>query len=156
MAPKVSRWVHIFITTCNILFSYVWASPGENGTYHMSRLMTKPTMWLCTQRRLKISLGILPVWSESSLCTQWVAKDLTFLHAHSGEDSDQTGPMPRLIWVFAGRTCHFIGFVTRWLIWVTVKAQVSLHIQSLLCSHTICGTKERLRHRDTSLTLYSG
>ena len=24
--------------------------------------------------------------------------------------------MPRLIWVFAGRTCHFVGFVTMWLI----------------------------------------
>ena len=24
--------------------------------------------------------------------------------------------MPRLIWVFAGRTCHFVGFVMRWLI----------------------------------------
>ena len=30
--------------------------------------------------------------------------------------TDQTGHMPRLIWVFAGHTCHFVGFVTRWLI----------------------------------------
>ena len=44
-----------------------------------------------------------PVWSESSLCTQWVAKDPGFLHADS-EDSDQTGQMPRLIRVFTGRT----------------------------------------------------
>ena len=36
--------------------------------------------------------------------------DPSFLHADS-EDSDQTGRMPRLIWVFAGRTCHFVGFV---------------------------------------------
>ena len=43
---------------------------------------------------------IRPVWSESSLCAQWVAKDL---HADS-EDTDQTGRMPRLIWVFAGHT----------------------------------------------------
>ena len=27
------------------------------------------------------------------------------------EDSDQIGQMPRLIWVFAGGTCHFVGFV---------------------------------------------
>ena len=26
------------------------------------------------------------------------------------EDSDQTGRMPRLIWVFSGRTCHFCWF----------------------------------------------
>ena len=25
--------------------------------------------------------------------------------------TDQTGRTPRLIWVFAGRTCHFVGFV---------------------------------------------
>ena len=50
-----------------------------------------------------ISLGIHPVWSESSPCAQWVAKDPRFLHADSG-DSDQTGRMSRLIGVFAGRT----------------------------------------------------
>ena len=43
------------------------------------------------------------VWSESSLCAQWVAKGPRFLHADS-EDSGQTGRMPRLIWVLAGRT----------------------------------------------------
>ena len=32
-----------------------------------------------------------------------------FLHGDS-EDSDQTGRMPRLIGVFAGRTCHIVGF----------------------------------------------
>ena len=53
--------------------------------------------------KTQISLGIRPVWSESSLCAQWVTKDRRFLHADS-EDSDQTGPMPRLIGVFAGRT----------------------------------------------------
>ena len=41
-----------------------------------------------------------------SLATHW---------AHS-EDSDQTGRMPRLIWVFAGHTYHFVGFVVRRLI----------------------------------------
>ena len=53
--------------------------------------------------KTQISLGIFPDWSESSLCAQWVEKDPSFLHADS-EDSDQTGRMPRLIWVFAGRT----------------------------------------------------
>ena len=60
----------------------------------------------------QISLGIHLVWSQSSLCAQWVAKDLSFLHADS-EDSDQTGRVPRLIWVFAGRTCYYVGFVMR-------------------------------------------
>ena len=46
--------------------------------------------------KTQISLGIRPVWSESLLCAQWVAKDPIFLHADS-EDSDQIGGMPRLI-----------------------------------------------------------
>ena len=52
--------------------------------------------------KTQISLGICPVWSESSLCTHWVAMDPRFLHADN-EDSDQTGWTPRLIWVFARR-----------------------------------------------------
>ena len=32
------------------------------------------------------------------------------------EDSDQTGRMPRLIWVFAKRTFHFVCFGVRWLV----------------------------------------
>ena len=63
--------------------------------------------------KTQISLGIRPVWSESSLCTQWIAEDPRFLHADS-KDSDQTGRLPRLIWVFPGRT-HFVGFVMSWL-----------------------------------------
>ena len=69
----------------------------------LSHLLTKPTNWHMRPAKTQISLGICPVWSESSLCAQWVAKDPSFLHADS-EDTDQTGWMPRLIWVFAGRT----------------------------------------------------
>ena len=57
----------------------------------------------------------LHVQSEpSSLCALWVAKDHTVLHANS-KASDQNGQIPRLIWVFAGRTYHFVGFVLMWL-----------------------------------------
>ena len=55
----------------------------------------------------QISLGIRPVLSESSPYAQWVAKNPSFLHAAS-EDSDQIGRMPRLIWVFAGRTATLL------------------------------------------------
>ena len=67
-----------------------------------------------SQRRLHISLGIRPVWSESLLCAQWIAKAPRLLHADS-EDSDQTGRMLRLIWALSWRTCHFVGFVMRQL-----------------------------------------
>ena len=55
--------------------------------HDLSRLMTKATKWRVRPAKTQISLGVRPVWSESSLCAQWVAKDLSFLHADS-EDSD--------------------------------------------------------------------
>ena len=68
--------------------------------------MTKPTKWVCAQGRLRSACA--SAQSDQSLryalnASQWVAKDPSFLHADS-EDSDQTGPMPRLIWVIAGHT----------------------------------------------------
>ena len=57
----------------------------------------------------------------------------SFLHADS-EDCDQTGRMPRLIWVFAGRTDHCVGFVIRRLNFcifqyfiLTEKADIRVH-----------------------------
>ena len=84
----------------------IWSVLHKN----MSHLMTKPTKWYVCPAKTQISLGIRPVWSESSLCAQWVAEDPMFRHADS-KDSDQTGRMPRLIWPFAGHTsfcwfCH--------------------------------------------------
>ena len=76
--------------------------------------------------KTQISLGIRPDWSESSLCSQWVAKDPSFLHADN-EDSDQTGRRPRLIWVFAGCTCHFVGFVMRRLSVVICGSIMNAH-----------------------------
>ena len=73
--------------------------------------------------KTQISLGIRPVWSESSLCAQSVAKDLSFLHADS-EDSDQTGRMPRLIWVFAGRTAIWLVLSCRGSIMILDKQWV--------------------------------
>ena len=64
--------------------------------------MTKPTKWVCAQRRLR-SAWASTQSDQYSLCIQWTAKDPRFLHGDS-DDSDQTGQMPRLIWVFAGRT----------------------------------------------------
>ena len=60
-----------------------------NSDTDLSRLKTKPTKRL-RPTKTQISLGIHPVCSESLLCTQWVAKDPSFLHADSA-DSDQTG-----------------------------------------------------------------
>ena len=82
---------------------------------HMSHLVTKPTKWHVHPATTQISLGIHPVWSESSLCAWRKLGSLATHWAHS-EDTDQIWWMPRLIWGFAGHTCHFVGFDMRWLI----------------------------------------
>ena len=53
--------------------------------------------------KTQISLGIPPVWSESSL-SAWRKLGSLATHWVHSEDSDKTGRMPRLIWVFTGRT----------------------------------------------------
>ena len=69
----------------------------------MSCCMTKPTQWPVCPAKTQISLGILPVWSESSLRALWVAKDQRFLHVDSEDWSD-------LADADLG-TGHFVGFV---------------------------------------------
>ena len=59
--------------------------------------------------KTQIRLGIRPVWSESSLSAWRKLESLATHWAHS-EDSDQTERMPRLIWVFAGRTVILLVF----------------------------------------------
>ena len=90
--------------------------------------------------KTQISLSIRPVWSESSLSGWRKLGSLATHWAHS-EDSGQTGWTPRLIWVFTWRTCHFVGFVMRWLnyssgalsiIW-DVPMQVPKYCKSLPC-----------------------
>ena len=69
--------------------------------------MTNPTKWFVRPAKTKLSLDIRPVWSVSSLCALWVAKDPSFLYA----DNDWVDV--RLIWIFDGRTGHFVGFVVQ-------------------------------------------
>ena len=90
------------IAVCKYIFNYFVLPLVTYRNINEARHDT-PNKVSVGPAKTQISLGIRPVWSASSLCTQWVAKDPSFLHADS-EDSDQTGRMPRMIWVFAGRT----------------------------------------------------
>ena len=73
--------------------------------------MTKPTKWHVRPAKTQISLGIRPVWSESSLSAWRKLGSLATHWAHS-EDSDQSGQKPRLIHIFAG--CTVILLVLSW------------------------------------------
>ena len=90
---------------CSLLSNFI--SKGiltpKTPIYEFEPARDKTNKMTVRPAKTQISLGIRPAWSESSLCAQWVAKDPSFLHADS-VDSDQTGRMPRLIWVCAGRT----------------------------------------------------
>ena len=95
------RWKICKGCTVRVLY-YHYCSWTDSCCIHiMSCLMKKPVAMCPT--KTQISLGMRPVWTESSLCAQWVAKDPRFLQEDS-EDSDQAGRVPRLIWVFAGST----------------------------------------------------
>ena len=65
---------------------------------NLSRSTTKSRKWPVRPAKTQISLGIRPVWSEPSL-SAW--RNLGSLNTHwaQSEGSDQTGRMPRLIWV---------------------------------------------------------
>ena len=64
---------------------------------------------MCTQRRL--SSAWASAQSDQSSLSAWrQLRSLATLKADS-EDSDQSGFMPRLIWVFAGRTCHKMAHI---------------------------------------------
>ena len=68
---------------------------------NMSLRMTKPTKWHVRRAKTQISLGFRPVWSVFAVRMKkaWVLSNPL-----SAQRSLQTGQMPRLIRVFAGRT----------------------------------------------------
>ena len=97
--------------------------------------MTKPTKWPVRPAKIQISLGIRPVWSESSLSAWWKFGPLATYWAHS-EDSDQTG-----------RTCQFVSFVTSRLKWDNEKIFSERHNKKL---QPPSDTKRKSRKRDTA------
>ena len=105
----VLRLIYSGIAIFEVFPSFLCDVDDAKGSY-MSRDMTKPTKWMCAQWRLRSAWA--SAQSDHSLCAQWIAKDPDFLRADS-EDSDQTGRMPRLIWVFAGRTLILLVFSCR-------------------------------------------
>ena len=75
----------------------------------LSHDMTKPTKWLCAQQRLR-SAWASAQSDQSSLCTQWVAKDPSFRHADRGNALADLS----LRWAHT----HFVGFVMSQLRWL--------------------------------------
>ena len=77
---------------------YHWHASITETHKYMSHDMTKPTKRLCAQRKLRSA------WSSQSSLSAWRKEGSLATHWAHSEDSDQTGRMPRLIWVLAGHT----------------------------------------------------
>ena len=117
----ITTYIHgynISYTRLNSILSFriIWAAARQNQQND-----------LCAQQRLRSAwVDLRSAWasaqSDQSLrCLHEQALGLQF-KAHS-EGSDQTGLMPRLIRVFAGRTSQIVGFAH--IISVSIKEQQS-------------------------------
>ena len=119
MLTHISDWliyvqVHAKTLPLNLwgLWKHKWAATRQNKQIDCAIWAAS---WQneqndCAQRRLR-SAWASAQSDQSLLCAQSVVMDPSFLHADS-EDSDQTGRMPRLFWVFAG--CTVILLVLSW------------------------------------------
>ena len=90
-----------------LIWAVSWQNQ-QNGMCVQRRLIIWAATWQNQQvtvhpAKTWISLGIRPVWSESSL-SSWRKLGSLATHWVHREDSDQTGWMPRLKWGCAGCT----------------------------------------------------
>ena len=97
--------------------------------------------------KTQISLGIHPVWSESSLSAWRKLGPLATHWAHS-EDSDQTLRMPRLIWVFAGRTATLLVLSRGGSNTKRIRNRADLHILIVVYGRCKITMSKRLWHPD--------
>ena len=102
--------------------------------------MTKPTKWHVRPTRSQISLGIRPVWSVSSQCAQWAAKDSSFIHADS-EGSDQTGRGTCHLWVLSwgGLFYGILGINGFWALSFSLSFTLVQTRAFLLARESTCG-----------------
>ena len=72
----------------------------------MSRLMTKPTKWCVHPAKIRSAWA--STQSDQSSLSAWRKLGSLATHLAHSKDSDQTGWMLRLIWVFAGPTVFLL------------------------------------------------
>ena len=78
--------------------------------------------------KTQISLGIHPIWSESSLCAQWVAKETSFLHTDSEAHT------------------HFVGFVVSRLLFIhSSKKSHNEDLKHLCIDKQLCNTHTNIK-----------
>ena len=113
--------------------------------------MTKPTKWVCTQRRLRSAWA--SAQSDQSLLSPWRKLGSLATHWAISEDSDEAGRTPRLIRVFNGCTATLLVLLcrgstleeqARQVVFAQVKIQprrkstINAHPPSLISVFVIC------------------
>ena len=84
-----------------LIFPSSWILRNEPPHDKSNKVAVRPA-------KTQISLGIRPVWSESSLCAQLLAKDPSLLQADSEDWADAQAHL-RIRWV----NSHIVSFVRR-------------------------------------------
>ena len=117
-----------YYTLLKILRFYVFKMVTNGGRYFEIYKRLNYQTWFEPRHDKTNNKSVRPDWSESSL-SAWKTIGSYATHWGHSEDSDQTGRIPGLIWVFAGRTValFFLGFVLLWLIYF-LKSCILLHI----------------------------
>ena len=110
------------------MYSYSFTSGKTYLVIQTWRIVKWATTWqnhkvTVRPAKTQISLGIRPVWSESSL-SAWIKLGSLATHSAHSEDSDQTGRMLRLICLRWAHT-YFVGFVMSWLKWFRYPCYVN-------------------------------
>ena len=90
----------IFIVSFDVENRYKYEPPHDKT----NKMTVRPA-------KTQISLGIRPVWSESLLCAQWVAKDPMFVHA-TAKTLIRLGGCPG--WSESSLGAHAILLVVPW------------------------------------------
>ena len=98
---------------------------------YISRFMTKPTKWSLLPAKTQISLDIHPVWSQSSMCAQWVGKDPSFFHADVQADLSLRWAHMLFCWF-----CHEAAHISQYLLFFFLWCNVYMHIIKLCSNKT--------------------
>ena len=118
--------VYFWPCGCYLLYNAI-ITQKRRKKITLSQSMTKPTKWLVYPANSD-QLGHPPSLLNVFACALRIAKDPRFLHVDS-EDSDQ------LIWVFAGCTVNFVGFVMLWLTFVFLPSKEICYLVYFVNSH---------------------
>ena len=113
---------HHLLCMWPIVFMLRWMSEKWN----LNRFITKPTKRYVRPAKTQISLGIRPVWSDSSL-SAWRKRWTLVTHwVHSEDWSNWADAQADLSLIWA----HFVGFVMRKLIYFLKEAHLAKDIES--------------------------